>query len=149
MSELHITVWYVTPVRDATHKLDGPFETYSEAQKRCVQLASEETRQRIINEVLAGKPISQIAMLYMPAPSRLTHIPGPVKYRVLRTENKPLILASPVTLLGKLKLLSRGKLMKIAAAISMPVPPELYHNRAALAAHVHAALHRAANADAD
>lgn len=142
----HITVWYVTPVRDADRNIDGPFESYTQAQKRCVQLASEETRQRIINEVLAGKTISQVGLLYISKPVTLTHVPGAIKYRVPNPDYPSVIApVAPLTLQGKLKLLSRGKLMKIAKAIDLPVPQDLYHNRAALAAYVYAALKSAAN----
>lgn len=131
MIEQH-TRWYVTPLTKPERRLDGPYATREQCERRCIQIASDETKSAIVEALLeSGSADIRFAVsLYMPSPVTLSaaasSIPAPVASAPISTPRY-----TPPSLLNKLKQLPRGKLMQIANVIGLSSTD---HNKHALAA---------------
>lgn len=133
-----ITHWWVTPLTNVDRHIDGPFATRDACERRCMQLASEDSKRSIIEALLETGDVRAITTLYVPSPSTqavsvtpsvLTHTPA-----VLAPLPLPYV---PPSLLNKLKQLPRGKLMQIAGTIGIDTSE---HNKQVLAAIIFKAL---------
>lgn len=135
---LHATRWFVTPITKPDRHIDGPFETRDACERRCLQLASEDTKRSIIESLLETGDVNTITTLYMPSPStQAVSVTPPVSPH---TPAVSVAIYVPPSLLNKLKQLPRGKLMQIATAIKLSDADTLDHNKHSLAAIIFKAL---------
>lgn len=138
--------WYVTPYYQPDRRLDGPFESRSDCESRCLAICSEDAKQRIITALLEGRSISSVTIAYLPRPFDSSVVTAP-----LIVPKAPVLAASSgsdgADLLTKLRALPRSKLLKIATAIGFAPPASLVHNRIALATRIYRELTEAARAN--
>lgn len=132
------TVWYVTPLLDPTKRLEGPFVERDLALQRANSLVSMETRASLVMQVLAGRPLSKTGTTYTARPFSTDNIPAPI--RIYKPPQEQHVNTHIQSLREKLFLLSRQKLLQLARLIELTIPPNLAHNKQALAAGIHKAL---------
>lgn len=125
--------WYVTPATKPDTLLDGPFTTRAECQSRCVIALSLLNKQRAADNLSLA-----VTTYYIPHPIRLDTAAQPTASRVAVSPAPKPKTPPPPDVTAKLRVLSKGKLMRVAKTLSLEVPE--HYSKQQIAALIHRTL---------